>query len=96
MKLCPILTVNYINNKILFIGWMSLNNLKTSLKYNICCYFSRTNNNNWFKGLKSGNFQIIKKYFYDCDKDSIIFFVKQIGNCCHKNIQSCFYQIKND
>ena len=47
----------------------------------------------WLKGESSGNVQIIKDILIDCDEDTVIFKVEQIGNAaCHKGYRSCFYR----
>jgi len=56
-------------------------------------YFSRSRNNLWRKGEESGNVQIVKAIFIDCDKDTLLIRVEQIGGAaCHEGYKSCFFR----
>ncbi|MFQ6114978.1 MAG: phosphoribosyl-AMP cyclohydrolase, partial [bacterium] len=44
------------------------------------------------KGESSGNIQVIKSIYYDCDRDTLLMKVKQIGNACHTENRSCFFR----
>ncbi len=56
-------------------------------------YFSRSRNRLWRKGEESGNVQLIKEILVDCDGDSVVFKVEQIGGAaCHTGHRSCFYR----
>ena len=54
-------------------------------------YFSRSRNEIWVKGLTSGHFQYVKSLKIDCDNDTLLATVKQIGAACHTGNRSCFY-----
>lgn len=60
-------------------------------------FWSRSRNSLWLKGETSGYVQLIKGIFVDCDQDTVIFKVKQLGGAaCHKGYHSCFYRhVKN-
>jgi len=56
-------------------------------------YFSRSRQTLWIKGETSGNMQIVREIRIDCDDDTVIFKVEQIGGAaCHKGYRSCFYK----
>ena len=54
-------------------------------------YFSRSRSSLWLKGETSGHFQYVKALYADCDKDTILAKVKQIGAACHTGSYSCFF-----
>ena len=66
--------------------------------YNMTCetgrmtYYSRSRNELWIKGMTSGHFQYIQSIMIDCDNDTILARVKQIGAACHTGNFSCFYR----
>ena len=57
------------------------------------CYYSRSRQRLWRKGEQSGNFQKLKRLFYDCDADTILVHVNQVGGAaCHEGYESCFFR----
>lgn len=78
------------NNKILMFAFLNYLSILKILFYKYLFYYSRSKNFLWFKGNKSGNFQIMKKFYIDCDMDLIYFYILQIYNkSCHTNLNSC-------
>ncbi len=64
-----------------------------TLKTGKAHYWSRSRNTLWLKGETSGHVQIIHNIFVDCDEDTVIFQVEQLGNAaCHTGHRSCFYR----
>jgi phosphoribosyl-AMP cyclohydrolase len=60
-------------------------------------FWSRSRNKLWLKGESSGNVQLVKDIFVDCDQDSVVFKVDQVGGAaCHKGYLSCFYRRVTD
>lgn len=55
-------------------------------------YFSRSKNRIWHKGEQSGHIQIVQKILVDCDKDALVFLIKQKGVACHTGQKSCFFR----
>jgi phosphoribosyl-AMP cyclohydrolase len=56
-------------------------------------YFSRSRNKIWLKGESSGHVQLVKEIYFDCDMDTLLIKVEQLGGAaCHKGYRSCFYR----
>ena len=63
----------------------------TTLSLGKMTYYSRSRNELWTKGMTSGHYQYVKALSIDCDKDTILAKVSQIGAACHTGKRSCFY-----
>jgi len=90
--LIPVVTQDYKTNKVLMLGFMNREALKKTLKEGKVTYFSRTRKKLWTKGETSGNFQLVKEIFLDCDNDTLLIMVDQIGNVCHTGHKTCFFR----
>lgn len=64
--------------------------LRKTYETRLATYYSRSRNELWTKGKKSGNIQNIEKIYLDCDSDTILFLVNQEGVACHRNKRTCF------
>ncbi len=89
--LIPAIVQDYKNKEILMVAYMNKHSLKETLKTGLATYWSRSRKCLWLKGDTSGHFQIVKKMFYDCDKDTLLMEVRQIGVACHTGKRSCFF-----
>lgn len=90
--LLPVVVQN-LHKEVLMLAYMNEEALNLSLNTKFAHYFSRTKNRIWKKGEQSGNFQIIKEMYLDCDNDTLLIVVDQIGEvACHTGSRSCFYQ----
>jgi phosphoribosyl-AMP cyclohydrolase len=90
--LIPCVTQDYRDGRVLMVAYMNRESLEITLKEGNACYFSRSRHKLWRKGEESGNVQKIKGIYTDCDKDTILIKVEQIGGCaCHHGYRSCFY-----
>ena len=76
--------------QVLMLAFSNKESLLKSLKEGKAAYFSRSRKKLWTKGESSGNCQEILKVNYDCDRDTLLFAVKQKNIACHKGIYSCF------
>ena len=91
--LIPVIAQNIETNEILMVAWMNKEAFELTLEKKQAVYFSRSRNKLWFKGEESGNMQIVKDVFTDCDNDVILLKVKQVGGiACHTGRESCFFQ----
>jgi len=90
-NLIPVITQDYKTNEILILAFANKEAIKKSLITGFVHYFSRSKKNLWKKGEQSGHVQEIKRIILDCDYDSVLFKVRQIGGACHKGYYSCFY-----
>ncbi|STP13200.1 histidine biosynthesis bifunctional protein [Helicobacter mustelae] len=83
--------------EVLMLGFVNQEALSLSLETGFMHYFSRSKNRIWKKGESSGCFQKIKNIKLDCDRDSLLVCVEQVGSACHTGERSCFFrELKND
>jgi phosphoribosyl-ATP pyrophosphohydrolase/phosphoribosyl-AMP cyclohydrolase len=92
IKLLPAIAQDFKTNEVLMLAYMNKEALKLSLETKIAHYFSRSKKRIWKKGETSKNIQKIKDIFIDCDNDTILLKVEQVGNiACHTGRRSCFF-----
>lgn len=89
--LIPSIVQSSETGDILMMAYMNQEALQLSLKTNFAHYFSRTKGRIWKKGETSGHTQEITDILLDCDGDTILLKVKQIGVACHTGRESCFF-----
>ena len=89
---------DYQTNEVLMLAFMNQEAWEETVRTGQVCYFSRSRNRLWRKGEESGNVQIVKEIFVDCDRDAVVIKVDQIGGAaCHVGYNSCFYtKIESD
>ncbi len=91
--LVPAIVQDYKTNEVLMVAFMNEASWEASLSTGKATYFSRSRQKLWVKGESSGNIQVIKEIRIDCDNDTVLLKVEQIGGAaCHTGHQSCFYQ----
>ena len=84
---------DYKTGQVLMLGWMNPEAWKATLERGKAVYWSRSRNRLWEKGETSGNSQIVKEIFLDCDYDAVLLKVEQMGQgACHTGKKSCFFQ----
>ena len=86
----PTIVQDYETKQVLMLAYSNLDSLKQALNTQKGTYFSRSRKKIWVKGETSGNVQGLVKARYNCDKDAILFFVRQTGNACRHGKYSCF------
>lgn len=93
--LIPTIAQDYQTKEVLMLGFMDRAALQLSLESGFVHYFSRSKGRIWKKGERSGHVQKIHTIALDCDKDSILFGVEQVGVACHTGERSCFFYTIN-
>ncbi|CDZ16422.1 Phosphoribosyl-AMP cyclohydrolase [Candidatus Johnevansia muelleri] len=87
----PVITQQYDNSEVLMMAWMNREALLETLGNGRVCYWSRSREKLWRKGELSGQIQLLKYAYLDCDGDSILLKVEQYGPSCHSGRHNCFY-----
>ena len=90
--LIPAIVQDHYSKKVLMMAWMNKESLEISLRERKTCFYSRSRQELWTKGLTSGHFQYVKKLMIDCDNDTLLAQVAQTGAACHTGNRSCFYR----
>lgn len=91
--LVPAIVQDYKTKDVLMLAYMNKQSLKKTLKDKKSCFWSRSRKKFWTKGETSGCFQVVKQVCYDCDGDTLLIKVKQLGGAaCHTGKWSCFYR----
>ncbi len=89
--LIPVITVDYRSGKVLMLAYMNEEAYNKTITSGRMTYYSRSRQCLWIKGESSGHYQYVKELTIDCDKDTILAKVLQIGPACHTGSESCFY-----
>lgn len=88
----PVVVQDYKTNEVLMVAYMNEEAYLSTLRTGKMTYYSRSRQELWLKGATSGHFQYVKSLTADCDMDTILAKVHQIGNACHTGSYSCFFQ----
>ncbi len=90
--LIPAIAQDYKTGEVLMLAYMNEASFNETLKSGKATYYSRSRNSLWKKGETSGHVQHVKEIRVDCDKDTVLLKVDQVGDAaCHKGYKSCFY-----
>jgi phosphoribosyl-AMP cyclohydrolase len=89
--LLPAIAQQHDSGEVLMLAWMNRKALEETLRTGRVCYWSRSRQAYWRKGEQSGQVQHLKGVHLDCDGDSILLSVDQLGPACHTGRRSCFY-----
>ena len=90
--LIPVIVQDYKTSEVLMLAYMNEQAFEDTLSTGKMHYFSRSRQSQWEKGETSGHFQYVKALFLDCDNDTLLAKVHQIGAACHAGSRSCFFQ----
>ena len=89
--LIPVVVQDYKTNEVLMVAYMNEEAYETTIQIGKMTYFSRSRKELWTKGVTSGHLQYVKSLTADCDYDTILAKVSQVGPACHTGQQSCFF-----
>ncbi len=88
----PVVVQDYKNLEVLMVAYMNREAFEKAVEAGNMTYWSRSRNELWQKGATSGHVQYVKQLSIDCDNDTILAKVQQIGAACHTGNRSCFYR----
>lgn len=90
--LVPAVVQDHATGEVLMLAYMNREAWEATLKTGKATYFSRSRNQLWVKGETSGHVQLVKEIRLDCDNDTVLLKIKQLGGAaCHKGYKSCFF-----
>lgn len=90
--LVPAVVQDYKTGEVLMLAYMNEASFEATLRTGRMTYFSRSRQELWLKGETSGHFQYVKALYLDCDNDTVLAKVAQVGAACHTGKRSCFFQ----
>lgn len=91
--LIPAIAQDYQSGEVLMLAYLNEEAWNKTLETGIATYWTRSRKKLWVKGESSGNTQKIKEILVDCDLDTVIFKIEQVGGAaCHLGYQSCFFR----
>lgn len=91
MELIPAIVQDYQTKQVLMLAYVNEEAYQKMLETKQTHFYSRSRNELWHKGATSGHYQHIKGMYLDCDKDTLLIYVEQIGAACHTGNYSCFF-----
>ncbi len=90
--LIPVVVQDYRTNEVLMVAYMNEESYGKTIECGKMTYYSRSRQELWLKGDTSGHYQYVKKLMLDCDNDTILAKVRQVGAACHTGSRSCFFK----
>lgn len=92
-ELLPVIAQDDESGEVLMLAYMNQTAWEETLRTGRVCYYSRSRQKLWRKGEESGNVQEVKGIYFDCDADTLLIRVNQIGGAaCHEGYKSCFFR----
>ena len=93
LELVPVIAQDAANGDVLMLAYMNQDAYEETMRTGHVCYYSRSRAKLWRKGEESGNVQRLQEVFYDCDADTLLVKVEQVGGAaCHEGYRSCFFR----
>ena len=90
--LIPAIIQEQATGRVLMMAWMNRASLQTTIETGKTHFWSRSRQKFWMKGESSGHTQTVRDIAFDCDGDTLLIQVDQIGAACHEGYQSCFFR----
>ena len=90
--LIPAIVQESGTGRVLMMAWMNRASLESTVKTGKTHFWSRSRKKFWMKGEESGHTQTVKDIAFDCDGDTLLIQVEQIGAACHEGFKSCFFR----
>lgn len=91
--LIPAIAQDYRTGEVLMLAYLNEEAWNKTLESGIATYWTRSRKKLWIKGESSGNIQKVKEILVDCDLDTVIFKIEQVGGAaCHEGYRSCFFR----
>ncbi len=91
--LIPAIIQDEKSSEVLMMAYMNKASLEKTIEGGKTCFWSRSRQQFWTKGETSGNVQLVKEILYDCDQDTLLIKVEQIGaGACHTGNRTCFFR----
>lgn len=94
--LLPAIAQDAANGRVLMVAWMNEEALRETIQTGQAVYFSRSRGKLWRKGETSGHRQTVREVRVDCDRDTVLLSVTQVGAACHEGYESCFFRSVSD
>ena len=89
--LVPCIVQDFKSGDVLMMAYMDKESYEATLSTKKMTYYSRSRKKLWIKGETSGHFQYLKRLCADCDRDTLLAYVEQVGAACHTGNRSCFF-----
>ena len=91
--LIPVIIQDIKNSDVLMLAYMNKQSLERTIETGKTHFWSRSRKKQWLKGETSGCFQLVREIYYDCDEDTLLIKVEQLGQgACHTGNRMCFYR----
>lgn len=90
--LIPAIVQDAQTGEVLMMAWMNREALQRTIETGKATYWSRSRQKFWVKGETSGHFQEVQGVYVDCDADTVLLKVRQVGAACHEGYRSCFFR----
>ena len=89
--LIPAIVQDHATGEVLMMAWMNRESLTSTIETKFTHFWSRSRGKFWKKGESSGHTQRVMSIRTDCDRDTLLISVEQVGAACHDGYRSCFY-----